>query len=71
MSAMKLLRTRRATLEDLEERIQKSIAQIPAAVEAGDNTTAGRGGLSEEKAVGNEKKNGRVTRASLGHRGWI
>lgn len=34
MFGMKLLRNRRATLEDLEERIQKSIAQIPAAVEA-------------------------------------
>ena len=34
MSGMKLLRNRRATLEDLEARIQKSIAQIPAAVEA-------------------------------------
>lgn len=33
MFGMKLLRNRRATLEDLEDRIQKSIAQIPAAVQ--------------------------------------
>ncbi|WP_139285206.1 hypothetical protein [Terriglobus roseus] len=31
---MKLLRRRRATLHDLEARLQESIAQIPAAVEA-------------------------------------
>ena len=34
MMRMKLLRRRRATLQDLEARLQKSIAQIPAAVEA-------------------------------------
>ena len=34
MMRMKLLRRRRATLQDLEARLQESIAQIPAAVEA-------------------------------------
>jgi hypothetical protein len=34
MMPMKLLRRRRATLQDLEARLQESIAQIPAAVEA-------------------------------------
>ncbi len=34
MFGMKLLRSRRSVLQDLEERLQESIAQIPAAVES-------------------------------------
>lgn len=34
MMRMKLLRRRRAALQDLEARLQESIAQIPSAVEA-------------------------------------